>query len=202
VNLADWPGGLAYLVVFGAAIAEGEVVFLAASVLVAQGYLNPGGVLVAGALGGAAGDNLWFHVLRGRLERWLRRVPRVARRHDIIAARVKRHATVMILALRFMIGLRVAICAACAYSRISAARFAILNLVGAFAWAAALLALVAWAGPTALAWLGFKGWWAIAVPPLLILLFTWWLAHEPRPGEPCPGCPGGDPPAYPSTRLR
>ena len=178
VNPGEWPGGLAYLVVFAAALLEGEVVFLAASVLVAKGYLHPAGVLVAGALGGAAGDNLWFHALRGRLERWLRRVPRVAARHDIIVARVRRHATGMIVGLRFMVGLRVAICAACAYSRVPAGRFAALNLVGAFAWAAALLAIVSWGGPAAMAWLGFRGWWAIGIAPLLILCFTWWLGHK------------------------
>ena len=60
--------------IFLAAILEGEVVFVGASVLVAKGYLHPAGVMVAGALGGAAGDNIWFHALRGRLERWLDRV--------------------------------------------------------------------------------------------------------------------------------
>jgi membrane protein DedA with SNARE-associated domain len=164
VNPGDWPGGLAYVVVFAAALLEGEVVFLAASVLVAKGYLHPAGVLVAGALGGAAGDNLWFLALRGRLESWLRRVPKVAARHDVVVARVRRHATPMILALRFMVGVRVAICAACAYSSIRPARFAMLNLIGAFAWAATLLALVSWVGPAAMAWLGFKGWWAVWCP--------------------------------------
>jgi membrane protein DedA with SNARE-associated domain len=177
VNPGDWPGGLAYLVVFTAAVLEGEVVFVGASVLVAKGYLHPAGVLVAGALGGATGDNIWFLALRGRLERWLNRVPKVAARHDVVVARVRRNATPMILALRFMIGLRVIVCAACAYSGIAPLRFAALNLVGAFAWAATLLALVSRVGPAAMAWFGFKGWWAVGVPPVLILAFIWWLGH-------------------------
>ena len=184
MNPADWPGLLAYLVVFVAAIVEGEVVFVGASVLVAKGYLNPAGVLVAGALGGAAGDNIWFLALRGRLERWLDRVPRIAGRHDVIVARVRRRATAMILALRFMIGLRVIVCAACAYSKIAPLRFAALNLISAFAWAATLLGLVSGVGPAAMGWLGFHGWWAVAIPPILVLTFIWWLGHGCAPPTP------------------
>lgn len=177
MNPADWPGGLAYVVVFLAAILEGEVVFVGASVLVAKGYLHPAGVLVAGALGGAAGDNIWFLALRGRLERWLDRVPKIAGRHDVVVARVRRNSTLMLLALRFMIGLRVVVCAACAYSEIDPLKFASLNLISAFAWAATLLALISTVGPAAMAWFGFKGWWAVAVPPILVLSFIWWLGH-------------------------
>ena len=106
MNPADWPGGLAYLTVFVAAILEGEVVFITASVLVGRGELNALGVLLAGALGGSAGDQFFFYVLRGRLHRWLDRFPRVARRHRAITARVARHSTAIILACRFLPGLR------------------------------------------------------------------------------------------------
>ena len=104
--------------------------------------------------------------------------PRIAARHDVIVARVRRNATLMLLALRFMIGLRVVVCAACAYSEIAPLKFAALNLVSAFAWAATLLALVSRVGPAAMAWFGFRGWWAVTVPPLLLLAFIWWLGHE------------------------
>ena len=81
MNPAHWPGGLAYLAVFIAAVLEGEVVFITASVLVGRGELNALGVLLAGALGGSAGDQFFFYVLRGRLHRWLDRFPRIARHH-------------------------------------------------------------------------------------------------------------------------
>jgi membrane protein DedA with SNARE-associated domain len=58
---------LAYFAVFLAAAVEGEVVFVAASVLVAMGHLNLVGVFVAAALGGSAGDQFFFYALRGRL---------------------------------------------------------------------------------------------------------------------------------------
>ena len=51
-----------------AAAIEGEVVFIAAAVLVAAGKLSQVGVVVAGALGAAAGDQFYFYLLRGRVD--------------------------------------------------------------------------------------------------------------------------------------
>jgi membrane protein DedA with SNARE-associated domain len=176
VNPAHWPGGLAYLVVFVAAVVEGEVVFVAASTLVAAGQLNWLGVFLAGALGGSAGDQFYYYALRGRLE-WLWRFPKMAERRDTIVERVQRNATAMILACRFLPGLRVAIPVACASAGISAPRFTFLNLCSAFGWAIAIMLVVAWGGPTALGWVGLTGWWGLAIPAVAVLLFARWLAH-------------------------
>jgi membrane protein DedA with SNARE-associated domain len=180
VNPANWPGGLAYLTVFLAAALEGEVVFITASVLVGRGELNPLGVLIAGALGGSTGDQFYYYVLRGRLHRWLDRFPGVVRHPHAIVAHVRRHSTAMALACRFLPGLRVAIPAACAYAGVRPLKFSALNLVSALAWASAIMSIVAWAGPAALAWVGLKGWWAIGVPAGMILLFFVWLSKASR----------------------
>ncbi len=177
MNPADWPGGLAYLVVFIAAVLEGEVVFVTASVLVGRGQLNPLGVLLAGALGGSTGDQFFYYALRGRLHRWLIRFPRIARHHRAVVDRVHRHSTVMVLACRFLPGLRIAIPAACAYGGVPPATFTLLNLTSALAWAAAIMSVVAWGGPAAMAWIGLRGWWAVIVPAALIVVFFRWLGR-------------------------
>jgi membrane protein DedA with SNARE-associated domain len=178
---------LAYVVVFMAAVLEGEIVFVTASVLVGRGQLHPLGVLLAGALGGSTGDQFFYYALRGRLHRWLNRFPAIAKRHKAIVHRVNRHATVMVLACRFLPGLRVAIPVACAYGRVPPGKFTLLNLASAFAWAATIMSTVAWGGPAAMAWIGLKGWWAIVVPAFLMLLLFRWLSrassaldHEPE----------------------
>ena len=61
-------------------------------------------VLVAGALGAATGDQMYFYALRGRIGGWLTRFEPVAARQDAIVARVQRHRALMILALRFAPG--------------------------------------------------------------------------------------------------
>ena len=177
-----FTGPLAYAAVFVAAIIEGEIVFVTASVLVAAGKLDEWGVLTCGALGAAAGDQMFFYAFRGRIAGWLTRSHAVAARHSSIVARVQRHQLPMIFAIRFAPGLRIAITAACAYGNVSARRFTVLNLVSAFVWAVVLMTLVSRIGPGALRYAGVSGIWGALVPAVLIVLFAWWLGRElPKP---------------------
>ncbi len=177
MNPGDWPGGLAYIVIFFGPIIETEVVLIAGIVLVSLDKLNPWGVLIAGALGGSAGDQFWYYALKGRLG-WLRRFPWVARRHEAIIARVRRHSTIMPIAVRFLPGLRIAISAACAYAGVPAVRFTLLNLAAAFVWVGGLMVAVLWAGPAFTQSIGLRGWWGFVVPAVLFVLFFRWLARE------------------------
>jgi membrane protein DedA with SNARE-associated domain len=174
---------LAYGGVFVATVVEGEVVFVGATVLVHQGRLDAAGVFAAAALGGSVGDQLYFYALRGRLHRWLDRFPTWAHRRDLIVDRVRRHASVMILACRFLPGLRVAIPAACAYAGVAPLRFTTLSLLSSLAWAAAVMSFVVWLGPASLAELGLRAWWTPLVPAMLVVAFSWWLSHREREKE-------------------
>ena len=69
---------LIYLTIFIAAILEGEITYIAMCVSVAAGRLNWMGVLIAGALGGSTGDQIWFYLLRSRVH-WLDRFKRLRR---------------------------------------------------------------------------------------------------------------------------
>jgi len=163
--------------IFAAAAIEGEIVFIAASVLVAAGKLSALGVIIAGALGGAAGDQFYFYLLRGRVDRLLDRVRWVASRHDAIVNRVRRRQTVMIFVIRFAPGLRIAMAAACAYARVSALRFSLVDTVAAFTWAVVLMIMVSRAGPALAEQLGIGGIWALLLPAAALLTFVWWLGH-------------------------
>ena len=182
MNPADWSGGLAYLIVYVAAILEGEVVFITAAVAVSQGRLDGRLVFLAAALGGFSGDQFFYYIIRGalhgHLRRWLARFPALASRHQAIVERVRRHQTIMVLACRFMPGLRVAIPAACAYARVPAWLFSLADAVSAFAWAAVIMTVVAWGGPAVLERVGLRGWWSALVPAAMLLLFVWWLGRE------------------------
>ncbi len=182
LNPADWTGVVAYLIVYVAAILEGEVVFITAAVAVSQGRLDGTAVFLAAALGGSSGDQFFYYMIRGvlhgHLRRWLSRFPALARRHGAITERVRRHQALMVLLCRFMPGLRVAIPAACAYALVPAWLFSLCDLISAFAWAAVIMAVVAWGGPTVLARLGLHGWWSALVPAVMLLAFFWWLGRE------------------------
>jgi membrane protein DedA with SNARE-associated domain len=178
MSLLDGAGLLPYLGVFVAAVIEGEVVFVAATVLVQIGRLDAIGVYIAAALGGSIGDQLYFYVLRGRLG-WLDRFPTWSRRRDLIIDKVRSKETAMILACRFLPGLRVAIPAACAYADVSPVRFTTLSLVSSMGWAAAIMGFIGWLGPASFAELGVKAWWTPLVPATLVLSFVYWLRRVP-----------------------
>ena len=76
---ADWlTGNWPYIGILVAAIVEGEIAYIAAAALVAQGQLDALGVVVSGAIGAAVGDQIVFYVVRGRLARWMSTSARLA----------------------------------------------------------------------------------------------------------------------------
>lgn len=174
---------LAYLGVFIATVVEGEIVFVAATVLVRTGHLEAAPVYAAAALGGSVGDQIYFYALRGRLRSLIDRFPKLAARRDRVVEKVRRHATAMILACRFLPGLRIAIPAACAYADIAPARFTLLSLLSSLGWAAAVMGFVAWLGPTSLEGLGLKSAWTPLVPAALVIAFTCWLGRRTAPED-------------------
>jgi len=141
-----------------AAIVEGEIAYIAAATLVAQGTLNPGGVLVCGAIGAAIGDQAYFYLFRGRLARWIARYPSIEQKAMPLLGLVRRHGSLMAAMIRFAPGLRIALAAACAWVGVPPLKFSVLNLLSAFLWATVLLVVVAWLGPAFLARYGLGGW--------------------------------------------
>jgi membrane protein DedA with SNARE-associated domain len=170
---------MAYVPIFLFAILEGEIYYISACVAASLGKLNWGAVLLAGALGGSTGDQLWFYLLRGRLD-WLDLFEWLARHHAAVRARVAARETPMLLVSRFLPGLRVAIPIACAYARVNPVKFSALNLLSAFAWASAIMVVVVKLGPQTLAAFGLRGWWGPLVPAALVLIFFRWLGRPRR----------------------
>ena len=169
---------LSYLPIYIAAIIEGEVYYSKVCADAISGRLNWVLVLLAGALGGATGDQLWFYILRGRLH-WFDRYPRLRKYHDRVIAHVHAHETGIVLVSRFLPGLRTAIPIACAYADVNAIKFSTLNLLSALAWAGTIMLLIK-AGSQTLMAFGLNVWWGPFIPALLIVLFFRWLSRPPR----------------------
>ena len=156
------------------AIIEGEIYYSKVCADAVGGSLNWVGVWVAGALGGSAGDQLWFYLLRGRIH-WIDRFPRLAKHRDTVSARVHSHETPMVLISRFLPGLRIAIPVACAYAGTRPLKFTALNIISALAWAGTIMVFVA-LGSQALTAFGLSKWWGPFIPALLVIVFFRWLA--------------------------
>lgn len=177
--------GLSPVLIYGgvllAAIVEGEAAYIGACVLVAQGQLSALAVLVSGAIGAAIGDQAFFYLFRGRLPRWVARYPRLEQQSRPLLSHVRRHASLMVLLIRFAPGLRVALAAACAWVDVPPLKFSVLNVLSAFTWAIALLLLVGWLGPTLLGTYGLGGWkGGLLIGLAMLALFRWLSSFERR----------------------
>jgi len=167
-----------------AAIVEGEIAYLGAAAMVAEGRLQPAAVIVAGALGAALGDQAYFYVFRGRVPCWLARYPSLQQKAEPLMDRVRRRHAFMVLLIRFAPGLRIALAAACAAVDVPPVKFSSLNLLSAFVWATALLALAGWLGPVYLSQYGLAGWrGALAAGLVILLLFKVLGSYERRAME-------------------
>lgn len=166
---------LIYLTIYVFAIVEGEIYYSNVAAAAMAGSLYWPGVIAAGALGGSTGDQLWFYMLRGRIH-WLDRYPWMCRYRDRVIAQVHARETAIVLVSRFLPGLRTAIPIACAYAGMRAAKFTLLNLTSAFAWAASIMLFVK-LGSSTLNAFGLKSWWGPFLPAILIILFFRWLSR-------------------------
>ena len=168
----------AYLVIYGFAILEGEIYYSKACADAVAGRAFWLAVLIAGALGGSTGDQIWFYLFKGRLHR-LDRYPRLARLHQSVSHHVHENETGLILVSRFLPGLRTAIPIACAAADVRALKFTSLNLLSAFAWASAIMAFVKF-GSTTLSAFGLNHWWGPFIPAAMVILFFRWLGRPSR----------------------
>jgi len=183
-HLTGFSRLLPYCGVLIAAVVEGEIAYIGAAALVAQGQLNAAGVLVSGAVGAAIGDQAYFYAFRGRLPRWVAKYPALQKKAAPLIDRVRRHDSLMVLLIRFAPGLRIAIAAACAWVDVPPRKFSALNLLSAFVWAFTLMVLVGWLGPAWLGQYGLEGWKGALVMGLVVLgVFKALGAYERRAME-------------------
>lgn len=123
-----------YLAVFAGAFFEGETVFLLGEIAARHGLLSPWPVALAALFGGFLGDQFFF-MLGLRQGRWvLRRVPRWSEKVHRVQHLVKKRSVLIILASRYLYGLRMVIPVACGLAGVRPRLFVTLNLVSAILW--------------------------------------------------------------------
>lgn len=135
-----------YLAILFAAFWEGEVVLIAAGALCGSGYLDWRLTILAAAIGGSAGDQIYFYAAHDRAARAIKKSKRLSKWYPKISKFVLRHSTVAVLLSRFAAGLRITIPLVCATVGMPAKKYSILSLVSGFAWASFWVAVSYQAG--------------------------------------------------------
>ena len=135
-----------YLAILIAAFWEGEVVLIAAGTLCGRGYLNWRLTILAAAIGGSAGDQIYFYAAHERAARAIKKSRRLSKWYPKVSKFVLRHSTVAVLLSRFAAGLRITIPLVCATVGMPPKKYSILSLVSGFAWASFWVAVSYQAG--------------------------------------------------------
>lgn len=124
-----------YLAVFAGTFLEGETILLAAGYAAHRGLLDLPTVILVATLGGTLGDQTAFLLGRWKGDTLIARLPLLARQRGRVYGLLTRHATLLVLGVRFLYGLRIAGPVLMGASRIEPRRFALLNAIGATCWA-------------------------------------------------------------------
>jgi len=124
-----------YLAILFAAFWEGEAVLITAGTLCGAGLLDWRLTILAAAIGGSAGDQIYFYAAHERAARAIKKSKRLSRWYPKVSKFVLRHGTIAVLLSRFAAGLRITIPLVCATAGMPAKKYSVLNLVSGFAWA-------------------------------------------------------------------
>ena len=136
--IEHWITSYGYFAVAVGTFLEGETIVVLAGFAAHRGYLGLPQVVAAAFAGTLAGDQLLFHLGRGRSEAVLRRRPSWRQPVERVRRLLERHQLLVVLGFRFLYGLRTATPFAIGLSGFPRARFLVLNAVGAAVWATAV----------------------------------------------------------------
>lgn len=130
-----------YFAVSLAAFWEGEAVLIAAGTLCGAGYLDWRLTILAAAIGGAAGDQIYFYAAHQRAARLVQKSKRLRKLYPRVSKFVLRHGTIAVLLSRFAAGLRITIPLVCATVAMPPRKYSSLNFLSALCWASVWVAI-------------------------------------------------------------
>ena len=130
-----------YFAVLLAAFVEGEAVLIVAGALCGAGYLDWRLTILAAAIGGAAGAQIYVYAAHERAARLIQKSKRLRRWYPKVSKFVLRYGTIAVLLSRFAAGLRITIPLVCATAAMPPKKYSVLNLISALAWASMWVAL-------------------------------------------------------------
>lgn len=134
-NLAPLIQDYGYLAIAVGCFFEGETAMILGAFAAVNEYLRMPTVVAVAFLGTLIGDNVWFWLGRRLGRPFLRRNPVWRRKSRRVEKLARRHATVTILSVRFLYGLRSVTPFMLGAARVHPLKFMLLDTVSASIWA-------------------------------------------------------------------
>jgi membrane protein DedA with SNARE-associated domain len=132
----DWLNEYGYIILFIWSILEGEMGLVMAGIMTHTGAMQYFMAVFVAGLGGFTGDQIYFYI--GRLNKGFiqRKLQSQRRKFAIAHLLLKKYGWPIIFMQRYMYGLRTIIPMSIGITKYSAKRFALINLISAWVWAA------------------------------------------------------------------
>jgi len=127
-----------YLTILIGTFLEGETILVLGGFAAHRGYLDLYGVILAAFVGSLCGDQLFFFLGRRHSRAILAKRPSWKIRADKVHLLLERFHTPLILAFRFLYGLRTIAPFVIGMSNVTTRKFLVLNSIGALIWAVAV----------------------------------------------------------------
>ena len=135
-DFTPWVAAYGYPATLAGALFEGETVLALAGLFAHRGLLDLPWLIALGAIGGAAGDIVYFALGRRYGAALLTRFPKYAPAAERVHALICRHPVLTIFGIRFLYGLRTVGPAVIGSSAVPWPRFLMFNALGALVWSA------------------------------------------------------------------
>ena len=135
--VSDWG----YLILFLWSILEGELGLIFAGLAAHTGHLNVFLAIFIAGLGGFVGDQIYFYIGRFNKAYIQKRFKNHRRKLAFAHLLLQKYGWPIIFIQRYMYGMRTVIPISIGLTRYSALKFAIINLISAWVWAAVTIIL-------------------------------------------------------------
>ncbi len=154
-----------YIILFVWGMLEGEAGLIMAGLLAHTGDMNLYLAIFVAGLGGFAGDQVYFYIGRFNKVSVLKRLRGQRRKFAFAHLLLKKHGWPIIFTQRYMYGMRTIIPISIGLTRYDARKFAFINLISAWCWAAITIVPVWYFGNEILVILHLaKEHWYLAIP--------------------------------------
>ncbi len=125
-----------YVILYFWSILEGETGLIMAGIMSHTGHMNLGIAIFIAGLGGFTGDQIYFYIGRYNKKYVYRKFKGQRRKFALAHVLLKKNGWPIIFSQRYMYGMRTIIPISIGLTRYNAKKFAFVNLLSAWCWAA------------------------------------------------------------------
>lgn len=133
----------AYLILFFWCILEGELALILGGILAHEGHVDVALAIFVAGIGAFVGDQIYFYLGRYNKKYISKKLHTQRRKFAIAHILLKKYGWPIIFMQRYMYGFRVIIPMSIGITRYSAKKYALINLISGWCWAAITI-LLAW----------------------------------------------------------